>query len=364
MSRRNATTQRKAYVSFIISDGDNLNCWDSAHLPLWNAASRRQVALAWNVMPGCYELIPDMLAHYYEAASDNDCFIACGGGVGYANPKHFWPSKGKEGDIAARIEEIRRLTDGIRPAFINAFTVNWCFDPDDVVKVMEGLGPDFIAVRPDQLTELVRQHLGEVIVLDGAIGTELQAMGVPMHPASWCGPGNYTHPATVRQMHERYIRAGADIITTNTFNTLHPALEASGYSDLVREINTRAVDAAREARDRAGGDRPVYIAGSISCRTPIRDRRTGTFLGGTGYGYGASISTEELRAYAGEQAEILAESGVDFLLMENMWADNESRVVATEAAQATGLPVWVGFTASMAPGRADGQDEPGRRPSL
>ena len=48
----------------------------------------------------------------------------------------------------------------------------------------------------------------------------------------------------------------------------------------------------------------------------------------------------------------MAESGVDFFLMENMWADNESRVIATEAAKATGLPVWVGFTASIAP---DGQ---------
>ena len=197
-----------------------------------------------------------------------------------------------------------------------------------------------------------RMDDGEVIILDGAIGTELQAMGVPMHAASWCGPGNYTHPATVRQMHERYIRAGADIITTNTFNTLRPALEASGYGEMVREINVRAVDAAIEARDRAAGDRPVYIAGSISCRMPQRDQRTGALVGGTGYGYGASLSTEELRVYVDEQAEILAESGVDFFLMENMWADNESRIVATEAAKATGLPVWVAFTASMAP---DGQ---------
>ena len=193
-----------------------------------------------------------------------------------------------------------------------------------------------------------RVDRGEVIVLDGAIGTELQAMGVPMDPASWCGPGNYTHPATVRQMHERYIRAGADIITTNTFNTLRPALEASGYGELVREINVRSVDAALEARVRVAGDKPVYIAGSISCRIPVRDRRTGTLLGGTGYGYGASLSAEELRSYVDEQADILAESGVDFFLMENMWADNESRVIATEAAMATGLPVWVAFTASIA----------------
>ena len=124
-----------------------------------------------------------------------------------------------------------------------------------------------------------RMDNGEVIILDGAIGTELQAMGVPMHPASWAGPGNYTHAATVRQMHERYIRAGADIITTNTFNTVRPALEVSGYGDMVREINTRAVDAALEARDRAAGDRAVFIAGSISCRMPIRDQRTRVALG-------------------------------------------------------------------------------------
>ena len=193
---------------------------------------------------------------------------------------------------------------------------------------------------------------GDVVILDGAIGTELQAMGVPMDPASWCGPGNYTHPATVRQMHERYIKAGADVITTNTFNTLRPALEASGYSELVREVNVRAVDAALDARARAAVDRTVYIAGSISCRIPIRDRRTGTLLGGTGYGYGASLSTAELRAYAEEQANILAESGVDLFLIENLWADNESRAIAAEAAKATGLPVWVAFTASVS---ADGQ---------
>ncbi len=193
-----------------------------------------------------------------------------------------------------------------------------------------------------------RMDNGDVIILDGAVGTELQAMGVPMHPVSWCAPGNYTHMATVRLMHERYIKAGADIITTNSFNAIRPALEASGYGELVREINTRSVDAAIEARNRAAGDREAYIAGSISCRIPIRDGNTGALSGGTGHGYGASIPADELRAYTDEQADILAESGIDFFLIEQMWADNESRVIATESAKATGLPVWVAFTASTA----------------
>ena len=193
---------------------------------------------------------------------------------------------------------------------------------------------------------------GEVLVLDGAVGTELQAMGAPMDPAAWCGVVNYTHPATVRQMHERYIKAGADIITTNTFNTMRPALEAAGYRDSVREINVRAVDAALEARRRVAVDRHVYVAGSISCRVPVRDRLSSAFMGGGGYGYGSTLPADELRIYAAEQADILAESGIDFFLMEHMWADNESRLIAVEAAKATGLPVWVGFTATLS---ADGE---------
>lgn len=189
---------------------------------------------------------------------------------------------------------------------------------------------------------------GAVIVLDGAVGTELQAMGVPMDPAAWCGVGNYTHPATVRQMHERYIKAGADIITTNTFNTMRPALEAAGYRDTVREINVRAVDAAIEARARMEVGKDVYIAGSMSCRVPVRDRVSGAFMGGGGYGYGATLPADEFRIYVEEQADILAESGIDFFLIEHMWADNESRLIVVDAAKATGLPVWVGFTATFA----------------
>ena len=193
---------------------------------------------------------------------------------------------------------------------------------------------------------------GEVIVLDGAVGTELQSMGAPMDPAAWCGVANYTHPATVRQMHERYIKAGADIITTNTFNTMRPALEAAGYRDTVREINVRAVDAALEARARVDVERDVYVAGSMSCRVPVRDRLSGAFMGGGGYGYGSTLPAGEFRVYVEEQAEILAESGIDIFLIEHMWADNESRLIVVEAAKATGLPVWVGFTATFS---ADGE---------
>ncbi len=183
---------------------------------------------------------------------------------------------------------------------------------------------------------------GEVIILDGAIGTQVQAMGAPMHPICWCAEALYTHPYTVIQMHERYIRAGVDVITTNTFSTTRPMLELAGYGAHVRELNARAVYLAREAIARAGGERSVYIAGSISNHVAARDPKTGVLAGST-FGV-ARIRSDDLLSYYEEVADVLAEAGVDVFLLENMRWHNESRVLAIKAAQATGLPVWCGFT--------------------
>ena len=184
----------------------------------------------------------------------------------------------------------------------------------------------------------------EVVILDGAIGTQLQAMGVPMHPVGWCGPVNLTHPGTVELMHERYIRAGADVITTNTFSTNRPKMEGSGYGDRVQEINIQAVRMAQQARDRVAADRSVYIAGSMSDHFAHLDEHSGV-VGSRSTA--ARFTTGELRAYFEEVADILAEAGVDFFLIEYMGADNEARLLCTEVAKNTGLPVWVGVTAIM-----------------
>jgi S-methylmethionine-dependent homocysteine/selenocysteine methylase len=186
---------------------------------------------------------------------------------------------------------------------------------------------------------------GQVVILDGAVGTELQSMGVPMHPVAWCGPANVTHPATVANLHERYIKAGIDIVTTNTFSTLRPMLEAAGYGELVREINLRAVHHARDARLRAGSERPVYIAGSMANHFPGRDPTSGQLRGGTAFSVGFAI--KDLADYYREQAQILAEAGVDFFLIESMGIDSEARLAAVRAARATGLPVWAGLTSSV-----------------
>ena len=175
-----------------------------------------------------------------------------------------------------------------------------------------------------KLQERIAQ--GEVIILDGATGTELERRGVPMHGEAWSAAALYTHPEVVRQVHEDYIRAGADIIITNTFASARHTLERTEMAGQVRELNTRAVTLAKEAREATAGDRPVYIAGSIST----------SFRGGI----------QETRANYKEQAEILTEVGADFLIME-MMVDVEQSAYAIEAAVSMGIPVWVGFSCKM-----------------
>ena len=157
----------------------------------------------------------------------------------------------------------------------------------------------------------------EVILLDGAVGTQLQAMGVPMNSHAWAATALHSHPYTVRRMHENYIAAGCDVITVNTYASARHNLEPLGLADLTKELNLRAVMLAEDARDRAASERPVRIAGSVSNygllagAEPYTDEQVVRY-----FGRRSVISDEQARANLREQAEILAEAGVDLLLVE------------------------------------------------
>src|SRR6516225_2447920 len=106
-----------------------------------------------------------------------------------------------------------------------------------------------------------RLDRGDVIILDGAVGTQLQEMGLPIYHTAWAATALQTHPSTVQLMHELYVKAGVDILTTNTYSAARHNLEPLGMGHLTGELNRRAVLMAREARDKAARDRPVLIAG-------------------------------------------------------------------------------------------------------
>jgi homocysteine S-methyltransferase len=170
---------------------------------------------------------------------------------------------------------------------------------------------------------------GEVLILDGAMGTELERRGVPMNDVAWDAAALATHPDLVREVHEDYIKAGADVIITNTFATARHVLEPAGMGGQFRELNNRAVTLAKEARENVA-DGSVFIAGSISTMSAHDD-------------HSYEPRAEKARDNYQEQAEVLAESGVDVIALE-MMRDLEQTSYAVEAAVATRLPVWVGFS--------------------
>jgi S-methylmethionine-dependent homocysteine/selenocysteine methylase len=182
---------------------------------------------------------------------------------------------------------------------------------------------------------------GDVIILDGAVGTGLQNMGVPMHGIAWAAAALQTHPYTVRRLHEVYIGAGVDVLTTNTYSSARHNLEPLGLGDLTAELNLRAVMLARDARDKAARDRPVFIGGAVSNYGLVtgaepRRRVYGTATRRTAF------TAEQTQANLREQAAILAEAGVDFMLAEST-GGMEHRNWVVQACLATGLPTWIGI---------------------
>jgi homocysteine S-methyltransferase len=169
---------------------------------------------------------------------------------------------------------------------------------------------------------------GDLVLLDGAMGTELQARGVPMDGHAWSGAAALTHPQVCRDIHADYIRAGADVIIANTFSAGRHMLAPAGFGDQVAKINRQAVAMALEAREGAA-DHPVAVAGSLCEWVPAS---------------GSPWSqTDKLSEALGEQADILAQAGVDFLTLE-MCQRKDHSLIAYEAAARTGLPIWCGLS--------------------
>lgn len=178
---------------------------------------------------------------------------------------------------------------------------------------------------------------GRPIILDGGMGTALERNGVPMDDKVWSGRAMLTHPDAVRSAHEAFIQAGAEAILTNTFSTARHMLEPGGLGNEVRKINSLAVDLAKQARERVARS-PVAIVGSI-CEWTSDLNPTW-------------CSPEVVGQAAREQAEVLAESGVDILALE-MCERVELSEAVTDAIIGLGLPVWMGVSARTHQGQTE-----------
>ena len=161
-----------------------------------------------------------------------------------------------------------------------------------------------------------------MILLDGAMGTELDARGVPTPEPGWSAHALASAPATVRALHADYAHAGAAVLRTNTFRT-QPRI----FPERWRELVTTAVALAREAV-RSGKAR---IAGSIA---PVFDC----------YRPDLSPPPSEARPAHAALARALEDEGADLLVCETFPHPGEAALAVEEAAR-TGLETWVALTA-------------------
>ncbi len=162
---------------------------------------------------------------------------------------------------------------------------------------------------------------------DGAMGTMLQTAG--LEPGDAPERLNAENPEAVRSVHEAYLQAGSDVITTNTFGGNRRRLALHHAGDRVFEWNKAGAAVARRA---AGAqDREVIIAGSVG--------PTGSLLQPVG-----DLHFDEAKNDFAEQCAALAEGGVDVILIETM-SDLEEVRAAIEGARAVGdLPVFCTMT--------------------
>ena len=177
-----------------------------------------------------------------------------------------------------------------------------------------------------------RLESNEILLLDGGVSTEIRRRGVALDENVWSGLTTKTHPDQVREVHEDYIAAGAQIITANTYSTARHVLESINLGHESKLLNFKSVQLAREARDNAARE-DVYIAGSMSSMTPFTSHRE------------VAIGEHVESSYR-ELAEVLAEAGVDLIIAE-MMRDIENASMVIKAAVSTGLPVWIGYSAMM-----------------
>jgi S-methylmethionine-dependent homocysteine/selenocysteine methylase len=188
----------------------------------------------------------------------------------------------------------------------------------------------------------VRRKLaaGEIIILDGGTGTDIQRRGAPMSGDTWCADVNATHLDIVQAVHEDYIRSGADVITANTFASSALSFNCYGRDADLLELDRLAVSAAKAA---AVGHK-VTIAGSVSTMRPVIKGTDRTDLS-------VNWTKAETQALLKRKIDNLKACGVDMIMME-MMRDSDYSLWACEVAMQSGLPVWIGISVEK---RDDGE---------
>ena len=163
--------------------------------------------------------------------------------------------------------------------------------------------------------------MSDIILTDGGMGQELLRRSKTPPTPLWSGRVLIDEPELVRELHVDFIRAGARVITINSYAATPERLEREGVGELFEPLQKLALDLAHEAREDARAHRPgSAIATTRRSRSPTRRR------------------TRSTAVVVAQEAE-----RVDLMLCETMASAEEARAAATAAAEG-GKPVWVSWT--------------------
>ncbi|MBX7219268.1 MAG: bifunctional homocysteine S-methyltransferase/methylenetetrahydrofolate reductase [Blastocatellia bacterium] len=161
-------------------------------------------------------------------------------------------------------------------------------------------------------------------VFDGAMGTMLYAKGVYINKCY--DELNLSSPGLVMEIHREYVKAGAEIVETNTFGANRPKLESYGFGSHLQEINYKAAKIAREA---VGPN--VFVAGAMG-PLGIRIEPWGP------------TSFDEAKALFKEQAEALLDGGVDLIILETFTDLSEIRQAMLAVRELSDVPIIASMT--------------------
>jgi 5-methyltetrahydrofolate--homocysteine methyltransferase len=216
--------------------------------------------------------------------------------------------------------------------------------------------------RASALPALLQQR---IVIIDGAMGTMIQrerlteadfrAERFAAHPKDLKGNNDLlvlTRPDLIARIHDEYLRAGADIIETNTFGATSIAQDDYGLGHIAREMNVAAATLAREVADRhTTPQRPCFVAGALG-PTP----RTASISPDVNDPGARNVDFDQLRAAYAEQAEGLLDGGCDLFLVETVFDTLNAKAALfalDELMETRGerLPVIISGTVTDASGR-------------
>jgi len=222
-------------------------------------------------------------------------------------------------------------------------------------------------VQPDRTEELRALLDQRILVLDGAMGTMIQGYRLSEedfrgerfadHPGDLKGNNDLlslTQPAIIREIHDRYLAAGADIIASNTFNSNAPSQADYGLEKLVYELNVEAVRLARAAADasnRKTPGRPRFVAGVLGPTS--KTASISPDVNDPGF---RNISFDALVAAYSDALRGLMDGGADIILLETIFDTLNAKAALFTIdmlfeQQGARLPVMISGTITDASGR-------------